>query len=97
MSVELITLGTAAGPAIRGPENGISSALVVGDAFYMVDFGLGCSRAAHEAGLRGKDFKAGFVTHLHSDHVGETARLPAVELGQPGGRLHRTGVRRGAG
>ena len=44
MSVELITLGTAAGPAIRGPENGISSALVVGDAFYMVDFGLGCSR-----------------------------------------------------
>ena len=40
MSVELITLGTAAGPAIRGPENGISSALVVGDAFYMVDFGL---------------------------------------------------------
>ena len=71
VSVELITLGTAAGPAIRGPENGISSALVVGDAFYVVDFGLGCSRAAHEAGLRGKDFAAGFVTHLHSDHVVE--------------------------
>ena len=50
MSVELITLGTAAGPAIRGPENGISSALVVGDAFYMIDFGLGCTRAAHQAG-----------------------------------------------
>ncbi|MCQ9165926.1 MULTISPECIES: MBL fold metallo-hydrolase [unclassified Arthrobacter] len=83
MSVELITLGTAAGPAIRGPENGMSSALVVGDAFYMVDFGLGCSRAAHEAGLRGKDFVAGFVTHLHSDHVVELPGFLLWNWGNP--------------
>ncbi|MCU1436479.1 MAG: beta-lactamase domain protein, partial [Pseudarthrobacter sp.] len=83
MSVELITLGTAAGPAIRGPEDGISSALVVGDAFYMVDFGLGCSRAAHEAGLRGKDFVAGFVTHLHSDHVVELPGFLLWNWGNP--------------
>ncbi|HEV7168672.1 MAG TPA: MBL fold metallo-hydrolase [Micrococcaceae bacterium] len=83
MSVELITLGTAAGPAIRGPENGISSALVVGDAFYMVDFGLGCSRGAHEAGLRGKDFVAGFVTHLHSDHVVELPGFLLWNWGNP--------------
>ena len=83
MSVELITLGTAAGPAIRGPENGISSALVVDDAFYMVDFGLGCSRAAHEAGLRGKDFVAGFVTHLHSDHVVELPGFLLWNWGNP--------------
>ncbi|GLB67231.1 MBL fold metallo-hydrolase [Arthrobacter mangrovi] len=83
MSVELITLGTAAGPAIRGPENGISSALVVGDAFYMVDFGMGCSRAAHEAGLRGKDFTAGFVTHLHSDHVVELPGFLLWNWGAP--------------
>ncbi|WP_336714677.1 MBL fold metallo-hydrolase [Arthrobacter sp. USHLN218] len=83
MSVELITLGTAAGPAIRGPENGISSALVVGDAFYMVDFGMGCSRAAHEAGLRGKDFAAGFVTHLHSDHVVELPGFLLWNWGAP--------------
>ncbi|SLK14284.1 MBL fold metallo-hydrolase [Arthrobacter sp. P2b] len=83
MSVELITLGTAAGPAIRGPENGISSALVVGDAFYMVDFGMGCSRAAHEAGLRGKDLVAGFVTHLHSDHVVELPGFLLWNWGNP--------------
>lgn len=83
MSVELITLGTAAGPAIRGPENGISSALVVGNAFYMVDFGMGCSRAAHEAGLRGKDFVAGFVTHLHSDHVVELPGFLMWNWGNP--------------
>ena len=83
MSVELITLGTAAGPAFRGPENGISSALVVGDAFYMVDFGMGCSRAAHEAGLRGKDLAAGFVTHLHSDHVVELPGFLLWNWGNP--------------
>lgn len=83
MSVELITLGTAAGPAIRGPEGGISSALVVDGAFYMVDFGLGCSRAANEAGLRGKDFVAGFVTHLHSDHVVELPGFLLWNWGNP--------------
>lgn len=83
MTVELITLGTAAGPAIRGPENGISSALVVDDAFYMVDFGLGCTRAAHQAGLRGKDFAAGFVTHLHSDHVVELPGFLLWNWGNP--------------
>lgn len=83
MSIELITLGTAAGPAIRGPENGISSALVVGDAFYMVDFGLGCTRAAHQAGLRGKDLAAGFVTHLHSDHVVELPGFLLWNWGSP--------------
>lgn len=83
MTVELITLGTAAGPAIRGPENGISSALVVGDAFYMVDFGLGCTRAAHQAGLRGKDLAAGFVTHLHSDHVVELPGFLLWNWGNP--------------
>jgi ribonuclease BN (tRNA processing enzyme) len=67
--MELITLGTQAGPAIRGSETGISSAVVIGDSFYMVDFGLGCTRAAHEAELRGHRFRTGFVTHLHSDHV----------------------------
>jgi ribonuclease BN (tRNA processing enzyme) len=67
--MELITLGTQAGPAIRGQETGIASAIVVGDSFYMVDFGLGCTRAAHMAGLRGHRFRAGFITHLHSDHI----------------------------
>ncbi|MFB0833664.1 MBL fold metallo-hydrolase [Arthrobacter halodurans] len=82
-TTELVTLGTAAGPAIRGPENGIASAVVVGDSFYMVDFGLGCVRAAHDAGLRGRDFVAGFVTHLHSDHVVELPGFLLWNWGAP--------------
>lgn len=82
-STELITLGTAAGPAIRGRENGMASAVVVNNQFYMVDFGLGCVRSAHEAGLRGKDFKAGFITHLHSDHVAEFPAFLMWNWGAP--------------
>ncbi len=83
LSTELITLGTAAGPAIRGKENGMASAVVVGDQFYMVDFGLGCVRSAHEAGLRGQAFKAGFITHLHSDHVAEFPAFLMWNWGAP--------------
>lgn len=83
MTTELITLGTAAGPAIRGTEPGISSALVVDGKHYIVDFGLGCVRAAHTAGLRGRDFVAGFVTHLHSDHVIELPGFLLWNWGAP--------------
>lgn len=75
--LEVITLGTAAGPAIRSGAPGIATAVVVDGAHYLVDFGLGCTRQAQAAGLRGKDLRAAFVTHLHSDHVGE---LPAYLL-----------------
>lgn len=73
----LITLGTAAGPAIRSTESGIASAVVVDGAAYVVDFGLGMTRRLHEAGVRGKDVVAGFLTHLHSDHMVE---LPSMLL-----------------
>lgn len=75
--LEVITLGTAAGPAIRSGAPGIATAIVVDGTHYLVDFGLGCTRQAHAAGLRGKDLRAAFLTHLHSDHVGE---LPAYLL-----------------
>ncbi|MDI3331633.1 MAG: MBL fold metallo-hydrolase [Micrococcus sp.] len=81
--LKVVTLGTAAGPAIRSECAGIATAVVVDGVYYLVDFGLGVTRAAHEAGLRGEDLRACFVTHLHSDHVAE---LPAYLLwnwGQP--------------
>lgn len=81
--MEIVTLGVAAGPAIRGRENGMSTAVVVNGEFYMVDFGLGCTRALHEAGLRGKNFRAGFVTHLHSDHVAELPGFLLWNWGKP--------------
>lgn len=75
--LSVVTLGVAAGPAVRGPENGIATAVVVDGAFYLVDFGLGCTRAAVETGLAGRHLHAAFITHLHSDHVAE---LPAYLL-----------------
>ncbi len=69
--MHLVTLGTAAGPAIRGPRHGISSAVVVDGLHYLVDFGLGMPRQAKEAGLTGNKLRQAFVTHLHSDHISE--------------------------
>ncbi|WP_420176720.1 MBL fold metallo-hydrolase [Luteococcus sp. OSA5] len=79
----VVTLGVAAGPAIRGPENGIATAIVVDDRFYLVDFGLGCTRAAHEAGLRGQRLAGMFITHLHSDHVAELPSYLLFNWGRP--------------
>ncbi|MEL4359194.1 MULTISPECIES: MBL fold metallo-hydrolase [unclassified Luteococcus] len=79
----VITLGVAAGPAIRGPENGIATAVVVDDRFYLVDFGLGCTRAAHDAGLRGANLAGMFITHLHSDHVAELPSYLLFNWGKP--------------
>ncbi|MCY1157508.1 MAG: metal-dependent hydrolase, beta-lactamase superfamily [Citricoccus sp.] len=71
--MHLITLGTAAGPAIRGPRHGIASAVVVDGQHYLVDFGLGMPRQAADSGLTGNRLRQAFVTHLHSDHVSEIA------------------------
>src|SRR4051812_35938468 len=40
----VVTLGTAAGPAIRGPRIGISTAVVVNGHLYLIDCGLGMAR-----------------------------------------------------
>ncbi|MFL4473387.1 MBL fold metallo-hydrolase [Paeniglutamicibacter sp. MACA_103] len=61
----------------------MASAVVVDGRHYLVDFGLGCVRAAHEAGLRGKDLAAAFITHLHSDHVGELPAYLMWNWGKP--------------
>lgn len=81
--MSVITLGTAAGPAIRGPHPGMATAVVVDGAFYLVDFGLGVTRAAHSAGLRGENLRAGFITHLHSDHVAELPGYLLWNWGRP--------------
>lgn len=74
----VVLLGTAAGRTWwGGSENqGISSAVAVGDAVYLVDFGDGWGRRYLQAGLgeqaalHGLErLRAAFITHLHSDHV----------------------------
>ena len=73
----LLLLGTAGGPAYWPNTNrrSTSSALVVGDAVYLVDCGDGAGKRLQEA-LEPTDQRATmktlrgvFLTHLHSDHV----------------------------
>jgi ribonuclease BN (tRNA processing enzyme) len=73
----LVTLGTAAGPAVRSPRRGFSNAVVVDGHLYIVDAGLGVVRQAVEAKLPISELRAVFLTHLHSDHIAE---LPAFLL-----------------
>lgn len=70
-----VTLGTGAGPAIRGPRIGISTAVVVDDNIYLIDAGLGMVRQAIAAGLTMDRLRALFITHLHSDHISEVPAL----------------------
>lgn len=72
---ELILLGTSGGPRWRRERAGISSALVVGGSVYVVDFGYGAGRQLVKAGLDVADIRAGFVTHLHSDHISDLANF----------------------
>jgi len=73
----LLLLGTAGGPTYWSNTNrrSTSSALVVGDAVYLVDCGDGVGKRLQEA-LEPpiqrdtmKTLRALFLTHLHSDHV----------------------------
>jgi ribonuclease BN (tRNA processing enzyme) len=82
----LVLLGTAGGPAFDTPQRkGISSAVIVGDAVYLVDFGDGLGPRLHEAiaAARGQTFttlRAAFLTHLHSDHTIDYPDLPILGM-----------------
>ncbi|WP_309076204.1 MBL fold metallo-hydrolase [Paenarthrobacter sp.] len=77
----LVLLGTSGGPPYwpGGTREGISSALVVGDRYYLIDAGHGVMGQLRKAQLGPNyekdmdgplDVLAGiFLTHLHSDHV----------------------------
>lgn len=81
----IVTLGTAGGPRwwTQGKpqrRGGIATAVVVGDAFYLVDCGHGTGRRINEAGLNMKDLRGVFLTHLHSDHTVDLAGLALFGL-----------------
>jgi ribonuclease BN (tRNA processing enzyme) len=79
----LVTLGTAAGPAVRSPRRGIASAVVVDGHLYLVDCGLGLVRQAVEALLPMSELRAVLLTHQHSDHTVELPGLLLFNWGAP--------------
>jgi ribonuclease BN (tRNA processing enzyme) len=77
-NVDVVLLGTAAGPAWwrHSDRAGISTAVEVGDQVYLVDCGDGWGRRYRQAGLGPDGFNHGIdglrtvlFTHLHSDHT----------------------------
>ncbi|HWV85709.1 MAG TPA: MBL fold metallo-hydrolase [Capillimicrobium sp.] len=74
----VVLLGTAGGPSVYADRLGVSTAIAVEDAFYLVDCGHGAAVRLRQSELgnvdapRGRSFeglRAIFLTHLHSDHV----------------------------
>jgi ribonuclease BN (tRNA processing enzyme) len=72
---KVVLLGT--GTPVPDPDrSGPSTAIVVDDRAYLVDFGPGVIRRAESAALTRKipaldpgNLRVAFVTHLHSDHT----------------------------
>ena len=74
-----VLVGTAGGPIWRQADGrrGICTVVEVDGARYLVDAGHGSAAGLFEAGMIGgadgkndlTAFRAGFITHLHSDHV----------------------------
>jgi len=72
---QVVLLGTGTPPA-DPDRSGPSTAIIVNDTPYLVDFGAGVVRRAKAAvadrgitALEPKNLKVVFVTHLHSDHT----------------------------
>jgi ribonuclease Z len=71
----VVLLGTGTPPA-DPDRSGPSTAIIVNDTPYLVDFGAGVVRRAKAAvadrgiiALEPKNLRVVFVTHLHSDHT----------------------------
>ncbi len=73
--VQLVTLGTIAGPPPTVDRTQNSQVLVVGDTPYLIDAGVNVTRRIAQAGLSLKKMKTLFITHPHGDH---THGLPAL-------------------
>lgn len=69
--MEVVLLGTQAGPPVETDRMGMSTALVVDGSVYLVDCGRGSTTQYMKAGLRFGDLKNIFITHLHVDHLAD--------------------------
>lgn len=69
--LEVILLGTQGAPVPDRYRTGISSALVVDGAVYVIDCGRSSLTNYLSVGLQLKKLDSIFLTHLHSDHLAD--------------------------
>lgn len=69
--LEVVLLGTHAGPPIVPDRTGIATALVVDGHVYLIDCGRAAATQYVRSGLPLKNLTAIFLTHLHADHVAD--------------------------
>lgn len=75
LRTRLVLLGTAGGPTPKPQRAAPASAVVVGDAVYVVDCGNGVARQLVLAGLPLGAIRDIFITHHHSDHNADYGNL----------------------
>jgi ribonuclease BN (tRNA processing enzyme) len=83
----VLLLGTSGSPLQVPGRTMISSAVAVGDRFYLVDLGSGAVRQAAKAGIDLPELGAVFVTHGHSDHLADVFNLVWLAHGRPSAPL----------
>ncbi len=69
--LELVLLGTKAGPPPSADRAGISTALVVDGQVYLIDAGRASVTQYAKAGLSLGALRGIFLTHLHIDHIAD--------------------------
>lgn len=69
--LELLLLGTLAGPMVEKARVGIASALVVNGSAYIIDCGRSAVTQYGQTGLELSAIRDIFITHLHSDHIAD--------------------------
>ncbi|WP_417615245.1 MBL fold metallo-hydrolase [Oceanisphaera sp.] len=66
--MKVYTLGTGGGPIVSSSRAGISTAICVDDATYIIDCGMGSIRN-YRSHSSWSDLRSIFITHHHSDHI----------------------------
>ena len=69
--LELVLLGTTAGPPVQPDLAGISTALVVDGHTYLIDCGRNSVTQYINSGLTLASLESIFITHLHADHIAD--------------------------
>jgi ribonuclease BN (tRNA processing enzyme) len=66
----VILLGTAGGPSPKAHRYQTSQVVIIDGHPYLIDCGDGVSYRLVQVGVKLRDLRYIFVTHLHSDHIG---------------------------